>query len=455
MKRHITKYNCWLLLLLIQPHLGCKKYLDAKPNVSLEIPTTISDLQALLDNSGNINNADSYMPEAASDDYYVPYSAYTALGTDDQMNYIWDANTPDNDTWSLVYANVYIFNNVLDNINSVSPGDTSGQRDIVRGSALFYRAFAFYNLAEVYAKPYNASTAGTDLGICLRMTSSVTAPSTRATVKQTYDQIIGDLKTSIGLLPVTVVHPTRPDKAAAYAMLARVYLAMADYSDANTYADSSLALQSALMDYNTIRAIFSHPFPFFNQEVIFHSVGGGASLLSSLSSVIDTNLYASYPTSDLRKSIFFKSSGLVPGGYYFKGSYSASTTPYPFDGLAVDEMYLIKAECEARNNDITDAMADLNTLLVTRWKTGTYVPYSTSTADSAVNIILAERRKELVWRGSRWTDLRRLNMEPSRAITISRVLNGVTYALPPNDNRYTFLIPQKVISLANIPQNPR
>ena len=118
-------------------------------------------------------------------------------------------------------------------------------------------------------------------------------------------------------------------------------------------------------------------------------------------------------------------------------------------------MYLIRAEAAARAGLKDSALADLNRLLSTRWKTGTFVPYAAGSADQALDIILAERRKELIMRGTRWFDLRRLNKEPRFAKTLVRIQNSTTYTLSPNDNRYTFLIPAQVIALTGMQQNTR
>jgi hypothetical protein len=164
----------------------------------------------------------------------------------------------------------------------------------------------------------------------------------------------------------------------------------------------------------------------------------------------DSSLYQSYDLNDLRKGIFFKT-----GGIGFKGNYDGTSTANYFNGLAVDEMYLVRAECFARNNNMVAALNDLNTLLSKRWKAGTFIGITAVDADDALQKILNERRKELVGRGIRWFDLRRLNQEPRFAITLSRVMGGTTYSLPPADNRYTFLIPDAVISITGIPQNTR
>jgi hypothetical protein len=128
-----------------------------------------------------------------------------------------------------------------------------------------------------------------------------------------------------------------------------------------------------------------------------------------------------------------------------------------FSGLATDEMYLIRAECNARKNKKTEALNDLNALLVKRWKTNTFTHIDTPTADAALQVILQERRKELCFRGIRWTDLRRLNQDPRFAVTLKRGLLGSTtlFTLPPNSDRYVYPIPDSEILFSGVPQNPR
>ena len=101
-------------------------------------------------------------------------------------------------------------------------------------------------------------------------------------------------------------------------------------------------------------------------------------------------------------------------------------------------------------------MADLNSLLVKRWANGTFTPYTAVDAADALNQILTERRKELLYRGLRWTDLRRLNKSPATAITLTRTVNGQIYTLPPNDPRYLYAIPDNVMTSnsSGMKQNP-
>jgi hypothetical protein len=227
-------------------------------------------------------------------------------------------------------------------------------------------------------------------------------------------------------------------------------MSMAEYATAGKCADSTLKYQNTLMDYNAISTTSSRPFTRTNVEVIYQNKVISYSTFSSTGTLIDSILYKSYAANDLRKAIYFKS---AVGGVNFKGSYDGTTNL--FAGLTVDEMYLNRAECKARAGDATGALSDLNTLLKKRFKNGTFVAVTANDAKSALVKILAERRKELLYRGLRWMDLKRLNLEPDFAKTLTRVLNGVTYTLPPNDPRYVLPIPDEEIALGGLSPNIR
>jgi len=114
----------------------------------------------------------------------------------------------------------------------------------------------------------------------------------------------------------------------------------------------------------------------------------------------------------------------------------------------------MRAECFARAGNTAAALNDLNTLIQKRWKTGTFIPFTAANPQQALNIILTERRKELIFRDLRWIDIKRLNKEGA-AIIIKRIINGQTYQLEPNDNRYALPLPLDIINLTGIQQNPR
>lgn len=450
--------NCLLAATLLFG--ACKKgFLDVKPKKSLLVPETTADFYALLDNTLVFNNTPGLTVEADGD-LYTTDAGYNAMVLDEERkNYTWAKDlfgSASQGDWDTPYQQVFYANVVLDGLNKL-PANQGDQADIavLRGTALFHRAFAYYWLAQQFAAPYTTETAGIAPGIPLKTSSDVNERPGRGTVAATYQQILSDLGQARASLPLTSVYKSRPNRAAVYGMLSRVYLAMADYTKAGLYADSCLQRSHALIDYNALSATATRPFPKAlpngNDEVIFDAVQLAYSDASSASVILtDPALYQSYASNDLRKTIFFKA--LSPG-YKFKGNYAGIISL--FSGIATDEMYLTRAECGARQGNTAAALSDLNTLLATRWKKGTYTAMTVQTAEAALTLILSERRKELTCRGTRWTDLRRLNSDPRFAVTLSRTVAGTTYTLEPGGKRYIYPIPQDELLQNNLVQNER
>jgi hypothetical protein len=354
--------------------------------------------------------------------------------------------------WTDRYKAIYVANTILDNIGSV-------KRDVlnqviwnnVKGQALYFRAKSFFEASIIWANEYDSATSTSDLGLPLRLNTNFNEISVRSTIGETYNQIIEDLKNATSLLPTTPIGVYRPSKPAAFGLLARTYLSMRDYEKAGLYADSCLNLYSALIDFNAFDTNASYPIPRLNSEVIMESSIPAPDPIYNTVGKIDSLLYNSYDNNDLRKTIFFKSN--TDSSYRFTGSYEHSANL--FSGIATDEMYLIRAESYARSGNTGAAINDLNTLLLKRWRAGTFVPYTAINAKDALDKILLERRKELLMRGLRWMDLKRLNKEAQFAITLRRIIGGETYTLPPNDPRYAMPIPEDLVPLSGIIQNPR
>jgi len=314
----------------------------------------------------------------------------------------------------------------------------------ILGQAYFARAFACFDLVKNFAAPYDADSAPQELGIALKLSPNVDEVVERSSIQENYDQILYDLNRATSLLdaPITLDR-NRANKPSAYALAARIYLSMRNYESAETYADSCLAMYDKLIDYNTVSLIAAAPFTLGNEEsMLYSTVGRNYSLVlyaSTQNMSIDNGLYDLYDENDLRKSIFF-SKNTANGLIKTKRGYSGSSR-FPYSGLATDELYLIKAECAARKNDLHTCKDYLFKLLSKRYKTGTFTMDNFSRQHEALNKVLIERRKELVWRaGLRWDDIRRLNKEGAN-ISLRRKLGNETYVLKAGSPQFAFPIP--------------
>jgi len=454
---HVLVAICLIVLMLP----ACKKYLAASPDKQLTTPNTIQDLRSLLDYNDLMDGNYSCYGAIASDDYYVPYTSYNSLrDVVAKNNYVWgliSETTGEYSDWLLNYKRIFQVNVVLDNFKRVkNNGASTDEMNNIRGEALFYRGLTIFTLSQVYALPYNPATATTTPGIPYRLTADINEKIRRSTLEDNYNHITTDLMNAAHLLPTNNTSLLRPDRQAAWAALANVYLVMEQYDKAESYADSCLYLKDNLIDYNTISLASSTPFELFNKEVIWQADLAYNTVLATTRSKIDTTFYQSFDDSDLRKNIYFQKTGNNPA--VFKGHYNGKwqgTSVY-FAGFATDEVYLIKSECQARLGSVSEALATLNKLLVNRYDKARFTPVNATSQQQALDIILEQRRKELCFRGSlRWMDIRRLNQYENSKMTILREIGGNTYSLPPGDLHFAFLIPQNSVDNSHLDQNKR
>lgn len=439
---------------------GCQKYLDEKPIASLEVIDAIPKAQALLDNHRLMAEQFPFMDVCSADEFYVTPTVYSGLPDYERATYSWAKQGiyPVGSTdWDLVFRKIYRCNVVLESLEKMErhSGDDSAWK-ATRANALMIRGSNFLMAAKIWCNSYDVSTAQSDLGLPLRLDEDFEKPSVRSNLEETYRQIILDLKESAIHLPERPVHVVRPSKAAAFAMLARCYLSMRVYDSAGHYADLSLQLQNQLYDYNLVLnpggnyplgPQYTHP-----EIVMSFATNGPPGMLQPNRARIDSNLYSMYESNDLRKSLYFVNN--TDGSQRFKGSLMGSNVL--FQGPTVAEMVLIRSECLARRNDQVSrnqALQLLNQLLEKRYLSGTFIPIQYANPQELLDKILAERQKELIFRGERWSDIKRLNKE-GRNIILRRWVNDEWIQLNPNSLRYATPIPENVIDLSGMPQNP-
>jgi starch-binding outer membrane protein, SusD/RagB family len=451
-KNHLL--NLFLFICLIGG-IGCNKFLDKKPDQKLTTPSTLDDLSMLLDNYSQMNGNYPAAGEECADNYYLLDDGWSYTLEVTQNLYLWQKYDNIGADWVTPYKAILNANVIIDNLPHMSLANPSDKKkaDQLRAMALFIRAYYHYALSQLFMPVYNKATAEIDLGIPLKLSSDMNEKITRSSSQQTYNCIISDVKNAINSLPSEPDKKYLPSLPAAYGLLSRVYLSMQDYKVAGLYADSALKLYNTLLDYNTVDASSDAPFPQFNDEVIFDSQANYPDALYQPDAKVDSVLFNWYQGNDLRKQCFFTSIG--DGSYFFKGNYTGkANNPTMFTGIATDELYLTRAESYARQGDSSKALDDLNTLMSKRINKTDFVPYSLPIENGLLRLILTERRKELLFRALRWTDLRRLNEEAQFRDTLYRFMNGKTYELLPGSNRYTLQIDRNSINISGLIQNP-
>lgn len=437
---------------------SCEDFLDAKPEKSLVVPTTLNDLQALLDN-GNRMNIYAGISDIGTDDVFLEEGAIEGFSNPivEGNSYLWKEDILEGfnfSEWQNNYSTILYANIVLEQLELIEVTESNRfEWESIKGSALFFRAYSYFDLLRIFAPTYQESSASSLLGVPLRLSPEPIFGVPRSSLAECYDQVIKDLEEAkLNLTDRYREYPTRPSKQAAAALLARIYLVMGDYSKAAKYAEECIEYGGNLMDYGALNRNSPFPIPQFNSEVVFHSLMSSYSYLRLPSTFISPELYESYENGDLRKSLYFREAG-VPDRMNFRGNYTSGSNG--FSGIALDEIYLILSESLIRLGQVEEGIEVLNELLKTRWDESLFVPLEIINPDEALNSVLKERRKSLVFRGRRWEDLKRLNIEDRFKKTLSREYGGIVYTLPPNSPRYIYPIPDSEIQLNPIAQNDR
>lgn len=437
-----------------------KQWLESKPESKLSTIDKLQDYSLLLD--GNINSTPNY-GTIGSDEYYIPQGWLNDIvnyfGIQNVEMYTWApngfSNTYDNN-WEIPYSTIFRCNLIINNIEKYKSQDPDlYQRTL--GAAYFWRGLNYFELALYYSLPYDSASASQTLGVPIRLVEDITLEADRESLQKVYDQAVSDLSNSISRLPDSVQNfKIRPNKAAAYSVLSRLYLSARNYPLALKYADSALQYNSNLLDFNSItaapEATVSMPLFKINPEVNYITSTYEV-FISSYFVRMDSVLYDSYHSDDLRKTHYFLEQ--EPNTYYFKGTYDGRYNDFIFSAAAVDELYLVKAECLVRLDQVAEGLDYLNMLLEKRWVAGTYIPATNLNKNDALRLVITERKKELIFRSTNWLDMKRFSMEPAFAKTFRRYFNNQEFLLEPGSLLYAWPIPKHEILNSGIAQNSR
>jgi len=157
--------------------VACTKqdeWLDIKSNRSDITPGTLENYQAILDYDIFMNDSYPGMPLVSADNYYLTYTNWLGISNYGKNVHVWAQEiyqgTITIGDWNNPYIMAGYANIVLEGLEKIR--QTPENRldwENAKGSALFYRAYAFYNLISEFAKPYSAATAATDPGIPIRL----------------------------------------------------------------------------------------------------------------------------------------------------------------------------------------------------------------------------------------------------------------------------------------------
>lgn len=484
-----------MLIMIGIAFASCKKFLEIEPKGKV-LAKKLAHYDGLFNNTlingfqnlkvtattnavtGDLNYTFSILGEVdapfyMSDDMMANPATFQNYSLINQKSYKWadDIYLPENNSseWGTMYVHNYVYNVIANGVMDAEDG-TEAEKRALQAEARVGRAYMHFWVAQLFAKPFNETTAATDLGVpIVTEASTETRGYQRASVKETYDFILREINESIPYLNAATISRGRIGQLAAYSILAEVYFNMRKYQEALAPLNKAFELLAsskvpvALYNYNTKvndwfipflpnMGLTNAPNGYDSYETIFvkQSAAPVYSAFSSLA-VLSPETYALFGADDQRKKIFsdkgLLSSGLQLPGFQRAGPLSINLGP------TLPNLYLMKAECEARSGQLTDAENDLETLRKNRMPDAS-AELQYSGQQELVKLILRERLMEFAATGRRWFDMRRLFDDAQyNNIRGTRTIAGQTYTL--SINRLTLRIPPMILSYnPNMPNNP-
>lgn len=441
---------------------SCEEYTDITPKGSLVVETAdqFHEMVSLPGRGYPINNF-----QYLSDDQWMREANVIGRTPNiDILNFTFDESV---DRVSLLsgssfYNQAYNYINRWNTIISLvdnSKGDAN-TKQLAKAEAQIYRAYDHFLLVNTYAKGYDPNTAATDGGICIMDKFDLEAQPSKSTVAQVYDFIQKDIEQALPYLqekPLDVYHPSL---AFAYAFKAKVHLFKREIAQAQAAAEKSLSYNNQIFDmvaYSKQGGPTAVAVPAANNiEVLSYMYMTGYNEMNfGQLYVISPELRTLFGTNDARFNLFFNSTSATNLDQGSNTAYWATQYTrffYPTVGMKTTEVYLILAECYARDNKFNEAITVLNTLRAKRILSGTVNLEVPATRKETMELVINERRKELLLGFNRFFDLKRLNTETEFAKTITRVFPLVnktvpqkTYTLQPNSRLYIIPFPLSVL----------
>lgn len=390
---------------------GCGKELNTTPTVTIDASAalkTSGDVKAALVGTYTDFGADYFYAGRIfmEADLLADVDEIDWAGTYQQLTQIHNKEIPVENTyvannWLAGYKAINDANNVLSAIDIVD----AASKNRVEGEAKFLRSASFFELVKMYSKDWSDGNPASNLGIPLVLTPTGVVSTEnqvkRNTVAEVYQQVITDLKDAEAKLPAE--NGFFASKAAAAAMLARVYLQQGDYANALQAADRAITGSGTQLTGNYAEAFGSKNTSedIFALQVTASSGYQGFNEFYSENQrgdVLITNAHLSmYETGDDRKNLFSTNAGSTYS-LKFEDLYGNVHT------IRLAEMLLVRAECNFRlGSSVGDnPLNDVN-------KVRTRAKLQTLKAEElTLATILKERRIELSFEGFRLDDVKRL-----------------------------------------------
>ena len=443
---------------------SCNDFLNILPKGE-KIPTTKADFEAFIRNESNHLN-DATQAINLLNDVYMKPSSLSSI-TLSSINYNWlenenriEQNNSDEALYYYSYSAIANWNLIINSMPTATEC-TQTEKDELIAQAKVLRAMNYFYLTNYYADAYNSSTAATKLSVPQILSMDMGAPSTQLTIEKMYEFILQDLTEAIPHLPTegaTILHPTL---GCCYAMLARTYLTMGNYTEALTYAEEALKQNNKLFNwcsyYEENKEQIEKPndwstsYPAIgldNPENYIFRYGTNSQKnfgQSGTYGALTVERAALFEEGDARLASKWKAKYEAPDNIF----YGIRNDKFNGGGISTPEMYYIKAECLARKGgeeNINAAMNVLNEVRKTRIFNDKYKLLTATSTEQAVKYIIQEKANEYVQTAIPFWDMRRLNQDAVYARTLTKEYNGTSLSLSPTSHLWTMPFPMGATS---------
>lgn len=397
-------------LLLATAFTSCKKFVELGPPPTSTVQEDVFKTDATATSA--VLGLYSGQPYT---NLVIPFSGYTGMSADDvrfstadatldefKNNALSITNSSNNNVWFYAYQQIKNVNYAINGL-AKSTTLTPSVKDQLLGEAKAQRAFIYFYLVNLYG----------DVPAPLSDDAVAAAALPRTPAADVWKQIIADLNEAQNLLPAAYqgTFRARINKWGAATLLARTYLYTKDYANAESWATQ--VINSGTYSLQTPANAFINT----SNEIVWQIANTtgvsvfGANYLAASGTVpsytmYDT-LYKSFEAADQRKTNWTGTTTVGTTNYYFVNKYKVRTgTGNEYNiALRFAELYLIRAEARAQQNNLSGAKADVDAI---RTRAGLNNLSTSLTQAQMLLAIEQERKVELFgeW-GHRWLDLKR------------------------------------------------
>lgn len=389
--------------------------------------------------------------------------------------------------WFIGYKIILNANNIIEGVELNE--STSPKVRHLLGEAYYYRAMVHFDLARIFSTP---PSHGLDKpGIIIRTGTSEDDNKARATVSETYDQIISDLRKASELMTTREGNMSEAIKYAskwsALALLSRAFLFMEQWDSAAYYASEVMkgpfqletkenyinSFWNATQSSEAIFIFYFTPEEEHGEASIGSMYNAGPTGMEGWGEIFPSksfrDLLATY-RHDVRNDLIdtvFKDDGVTIKNYpttlyqtFYINKFSNQDGIVPLNSpqyIRLSEMYLNRAEAYAHTG--ADALADVNRIRERAGLSGNELITTGNLAShgysSILEAVLGERRLELAFEGFRRDDLLRNKIDLDRSFPSAQNPEEGTDILPWNAPRQIYFIPQaEIINNTACDQNP-